>query len=81
MKSSTFADFEISEDSTGKHAVGHGMALTVEDGKIFHRRVIKKGIHDGGEFRDSILVAELGDVRLYIKPPGNLILTRRNLRL
>jgi hypothetical protein len=35
----------------------------------------------GVQLRDSILVAELDGVRAYIKPPGNIIVTKRDLKL
>lgn len=81
MKSDTYADFVISSDEIGKHAAGHGMAVTVEgDGKLFHRRCIKMPVNGSGQIRDSILVGELDGVRVYVKP-GHIIVTRRDLKL
>lgn len=84
-KSDDYADFAISEDESGKHAVGHGMVVTVDgDGRIFHRRCIKMPMGQVSEEfqkRDSILVAEVDGVRVFIKPPGNIIVTKKDLML
>lgn len=81
MKSSDYADFEISEDGGSKHATGHGLALTVEGGEIFHRRCIKMSANGSEQKQDSMLVCDLDGVRVYIKPPGHIIVTKRNLKL
>jgi hypothetical protein len=82
QKSESFADFEIISDADGKHAVGHGLAVTCDpQGRMFHRRAIKMQIGNGQQTHDSMLVAEIDGVRVFIKPPGHIVITRKDLKL
>lgn len=75
-------DFEISKESEDtRHAVRPDLAVTVQgsDGVLFHRRAIKL-LSSGEEQRDSMLVARLGDVSVYIADQG-IIISREDLYL
>lgn len=82
MKSETFAEFQLSKDRMGKHATGHGLVVTADgQSNICHRRCIR--IHTDGRpsEHDSILRCELNGVKVYVKPPGNIIVTTEDLKL
>lgn len=77
----------ISEDFTLSLADGQAVAqrpdfsvVVIGDGaKVFHRRAIK--LHaDGSEERAAMLVAQLGDVKMYYVE-GKVIMTREDLYL
>lgn len=85
MTKSDFANFAISEDRDGKHAVGHGLVITADKGaRVMHRRCVRMPLGQAPEDfsqRDSILFVELDGVYVYVKPPGNIIVTKRDLKL
>lgn len=82
MTNSDFADFNITEDGDGKHAVSKNSAMIVSvlaDGKndIRHRRTIKP--FSNPVQKTSFLVCRLDDVNVFIKG-HHIIITKQEIK-
>jgi hypothetical protein len=75
-------DWSIDENDKVKVAVPlteGTVGVVVEDGKIFKRNAIKN-VLSKEPFHIRCLVAELGDVRVYVRE-NNILITKRDVRL
>ena len=83
-----YANFQIRENDGCITAISQNtdMAVTMlpdvvdEGGKMFHRRTIKPFSNDGSPPRTSVLMAEFGEYKLYIRNK-RLFITKEKLEV
>lgn len=82
-RSDSFADFDLTNDEDGWHAVGHGLTVSVLGGgekPLCHQRALKKSMRTGETVHHSVLRCHLDGVYVYVTSEGNVVVTRNRMR-